>query len=123
MASAAMVTAAVFAAVMIAPDTGIVHQISRQQCFHRIVRVTADTAKQTDARICQSHLRTAADTAADQHVHALGLQKTCQGAMTAAGRFHDPGGDDRIIRNFVYFKSLCMAEMLKNLAIGICNSN
>ena len=50
----------------------------------RRIRLTADAAVELDARLCQRHLCAAADTAADQGVHAALRQKARQCTVAAA---------------------------------------
>ena len=78
---AAMLTAAVLTAgvtflamlvvMVVAVNIRIVAQTSAEQCAHRCVSVSADTAVELDARFGQSCLRTAADASANQSVHAV----------------------------------------------------
>ena len=89
MLTAAVVTAGVtsFAVRMVMVVTmtiGIVVQISAEQCVYRRISLPTDTAVELDPRFGQSCLRTAADASADQSVHAVLHQKTCQCAVTAA---------------------------------------
>ena len=71
-------------AVMAAKDVRLEHQLARQQSFHRLVRTAIDPAVQGDPRLGQSRLGAAANTAADQGVHALSLQEARQRPVTGA---------------------------------------
>ena len=130
---AAMLAAAVVAAgvtsfavlmvVVVAVNIGIIAQISAEQCVHRCVSVSADTAVELDTRFGQSCLRTAADASADQSVYAVLHQKARQGTMAAAIGINDFRMNDLAIRSFIKLKLLGVAEMLENLTIfiGDCN--
>ena len=76
MLAAAVVTAgvtslAVLMIMVVTVNIGIVAQISAEQCVHRCVSVSADTAVELDARFGQGRLRTAADASANQSVHTV----------------------------------------------------
>ena len=76
MLTAAVVTAgvtflAMLVVMVITVNIGVVAQTSVEQCAHRSVSVTADTAVELDTRLGQSCLRTAADASADQSVYAV----------------------------------------------------
>ena len=51
--------------VMAALDIRVIHKRTGQECFNRFICIALHAAEQTDIRFCQSHLRAAADTAAD----------------------------------------------------------
>lgn len=128
-----MLAAAVFAAGMIAVAVGMVMMVavhvrikgerSRQQSCYGFVCRTLHAAVQRDAGLGQSHLRTAADAAADQRIDALSLQKSSQCAVAAAHRIDDFRIDDCTVFYFVNLKLFRVAEMLENLALFICNCN
>ena len=76
MLATAVVTAGVtgFAVRMVMVVTmniGIVAQASAEQCVHRRVSLSADTAVELDARFGECCLRTAADASANQSVHTV----------------------------------------------------
>ena len=76
MLAAAVVTAgvpilAVRMVMVVTVNIGIVAQISAEQCVHRCVSVSADTAVELDARLSECCLRTAADASANQSVHTV----------------------------------------------------
>ena len=128
MLTAAVVTAgvtacAVLMVVVVAVNIGIIAQISAEQCVHRCVSFSADTAVELDARFGQRCLRSAADAAADQRIHAVLHQKARQGTMAAAVGINDFRMNDLAIRSFIKLKLLGVAEMLENLTIfiGDCN--
>ena len=71
LAAAAVITAGMsfpVVVMMIAADMGIVCQTACQESLHSCIRISADTAKQTDTGRCQSCLGTATDATADQHI-------------------------------------------------------
>ena len=118
MLAAAVVTAGVtsFAVRMVMVVTvniGIIAQISAEQCVHRCVSVPADTAVELDTRLGQGCLRTAADASADQSVHTVLHQETCQCAVTAAVGVNDFRMSDFAVRSFIKLELLGVTEMLK----------
>lgn len=128
-----MLAAAVFAAGMIAVAVGMVMMVavhvrikgerSRQQSCYGFVCRTLYAAVQGDAGLSQSHLRAAADAAADQRMDTLSLQKSGQRTVAAAHRIDDFRADDCAVFYFVNLELFRMAEMLKNLALFISNCN
>ena len=128
MLAAAVVTAgvpilAVRMVMVVTVNIGIVAQISAEQCVHRCVSVSADTAVELDARFGQSCLRTAADASASQSVHAVLHQKDCQCAVTAAVGINNLRMRDFAVRSFINLELFSVAEMLKNLTVFIGNCN
>ena len=83
-ATAGVTCFAMLVVMVVTVNIGIVAQTSAEQCAHRRVSVPADTAVELDARFGQSRLRTAADASANQSVHAVLHQESCQCAMTTA---------------------------------------
>ena len=133
MSVAAMLSAAVAAAgvtartvlvvVVVAVNIGIIAQIAAEQCAHRRVSFSADTAIELDSRFGQSCLGTAADAAANQRVHAVLHQEARQCAVTAAVGIHNFRMEDLALRSLINLKLLSVAEMLKNLAVFVGNCN
>ena len=68
--------------VMTALDAGIKLQLPRQQRLHRRIRVAGHPATQLNAGLRQRRLCAASDPAADQQIHAVNLQKSCQRSMS-----------------------------------------
>ena len=121
--AAGMIAVAVCMVMMVAVHVGIKGKRSCQQGRYGFVCRTLHAAVQGDAGLSQSHLRAAADTAADQRIDALSLQKSGQRAMAAAHRVDDFCTDDCTVFYFVNLKLFRVAEMLENLALFICNCN
>ena len=126
MFAAAVVTAgvacfAMLVVMVVTVNIGIVAQISAEQCVHRCVSVPADTAVELDARFGQSCLRTAADASANQSVHAVLHQETCQCAVTAAVGINNFRMSDFAVRSFIKLELFSVTEMLKNLTVFIGN--
>ena len=121
--AAGMVAVAVCMVMMVAVHVGIKGKRSCQQGRYGFVCRTLYAAVQGDAGLSQSHLRAAADAAADQRIDALSLQKSGQRAVAAAHRVDDFCTDDCTVFYFVNLKLFRMAEMLENLALFICNCN
>ena len=106
MLAAAVVTAgvtflAVLVVMVVTVNIGIVAQISVEQCAHRRISVSADTAVELDACFGQSRLCTAADATANQSVHAVLHQEACQCAVTAAVGINNFRMNDFAVRSFI----------------------
>ena len=83
--TAAAVTAFILGVVMMAAmDIGIIVQISGQKRLNRCVRLAFGAAIESDARIGQRDLRTAANPAADQGIYSPLHQESCQRTVAAA---------------------------------------
>lgn len=129
--AAAAMTAAVVAfimmmlSVMVALNIGIIQQIAGNQGSHSCISAAGNTAVQLNACCCQSHLSTAADTAADENICVESSQHTGQGTVTAAVGIHNLRGYYLTVLDIIDFKFLGMAEMLENHTIFIsdCNSH
>ena len=81
MLAAGVAALAVGVVVMITADVGIVCKRACQQGVHRRVRFAADAAVELDTGLRQCHLGTAADTAANQGIHAPLHQEASQRAV------------------------------------------
>lgn len=99
--------------VVITARIRIISQRAHQQRFHSIIRIAGNTAIQFDAGRSQRHLSTAANTAANQDIHAIRAQKTCQGAMTASVCTHYLRLHNSTVDHFIYFELLRVPKMLK----------
>ena len=80
--STIMPTFSMLMVVVVALDVRIIAEIVRKIRLDRCIARTADTAVELDARLRKSHLRTAADPAADENVSADDLQKPCKCAVS-----------------------------------------
>ena len=75
--------------VVVTLGFGIIVQAVCKECLHCFVRITVDTAEKLDARLCQSHLCTAADAAANEYFCIQRRKKSRQCAVAAAvGIYH-----------------------------------
>lgn len=111
--------------VMIAPDIGVEVQLACCQCFCCCISVAGNTTVKPDTRIAECHLRTAANTAADQGIHLQGAQNACQRTMTAAIGVHDFRRNDSSIFHIVDFKLFGVTEVLKDFSgfVSDCDSH
>lgn len=100
-------------------DIRVILQRTGQERLYRCVCISLHAAEQTDIRFCQRHLCTAADTAADQRIHALRRKEACQRAMAAAIGIYDLRREDFPILRFIYFELSSVSKMLEDLAILI----
>lgn len=124
--TAAAVTAAsmvMIVVVVAAADAGVIVQLTHDERLHRLVCVTADTAKEPDAGLLQCHLCAATDAAADQGIYPLCLQKACQRTVSVTGGIYHLRRQNLAVLHFIDLKSGGMTKMLKNLSalIGYCN--
>ena len=109
--------------VVIAMYIRVIGQGAVQKGLHSGIGIAADTAEQTDTGLGQCHLGTTADAAANQGVNAVLHQKAGQCTVTAAVGANNLCVQDAAVTDFVNFELLCVAEMLKNLAVLIGNCN
>ena len=121
MGTTAVIAAGVAFAVVVATDVGVIIQVACQECLHSIVSITGNAAVELDASLSQSHLGTAADAAADQHINAAAKEEAGQSTVTAAIGVHDLGGDDIAIFYIVDLKLLGVAEMLEDQFVCVSN--
>ena len=120
MLTAAVVTAgvtsfAVLMVVVVAVNIGIVTQVIAEQGVHRCVSFSADTAVELDARFGQRCLRSAADAAADQRIHAVLHQKARQGTMAAAVGINDFRMNDFAVRSFIKLEPVSYTHLLPGM--------
>ena len=118
-----MITAAVsvFVMVMITVCSGG-YQFTFQISFHCLIRIAFRSGAQFNPCFSKRCLRSAADAAADQHIHRLFRQKTCQGPMSHTIGSDYFTGDYFIVLNLIYFKKLGSSKMLKYISIIISYS-
>lgn len=122
-AAAAVVSAGVIIAVMmvvvVALGIRIKIQASTDKGFHCFIRITACTAIQLDASLCQSHLSTAADATANEDVYIQRRKKSGQGTVSAAIGVNNFCIYDLVGFHLVEFELRGMTEMLKDLTVFI----
>ena len=120
MGSTAVITAGMSPAMVMITGCGIrIGQRTSQQFGHPLVRIAGTARIQLDAGLSQSHLRSAANAAADQTVHAVDLQKTRQGAVAAAIGIYNPGGHNCTVFHFVKLELLCVAKVAEYVPVFI----
>ena len=102
--------------MVIAMYIRIISQIACKQCVHRIISTSADTAEKTNACLRKCILCTAADTAADQGIHALLHQKARQYAVPTAVGIHDLCTDNLAFRDLIELKLRGVTKVLENLS-------
>ena len=108
-------------AVVVALYIGVVTESALQQRLHSLVRRACHTAVERDACLCERNLRTAADAAADQRIHAHGGEEACQCAVSAAESGHYSGADDLSVLNVIELEQRRMAEVLEYLSVVVSN--
>ena len=96
-----------------------VDQFAPEVRFDRLIRVAGCACADFDPRIAESVQRSAAETAADQHLNILRGQKACQGAVPDAVRADHFARNDLIIFYFIHFELLCPAKVLKDISVVI----
>ena len=75
--------------IVAALDIRVICQRTGQEGLHRCICAALHAAEQADICFRQRSLRTTADAAADQRIHALRGQKACERTMTAAVGVHN----------------------------------
>ena len=123
MVAAGVAALTVLVVVVIAADIRIVAEISGQQRMDSRVGITADTAEEPDARLCQRLLRAAADAAADERVHTVLHQEASQRTMAAAVGIDHFGSDDPVAVDLIDLELLGVAKVLEDLAVCVGNCN
>lgn len=102
-----------------AKDVRLEHQLAPKEVFHRLIRAAGHPAVKLDTCLGQSRFRPCPNTAANQRLNALGLQKACQRAMAASQRVHHLRGNHFALLCLIDFELLGMAEMLEYLTVFI----
>ena len=122
MAAAAVIAAGVVLSVVVVAGGHLGKLESAcQQLGDTRISVAGAAGVQLDACLCQSHLGTAADAAADEAVYPVGSQEARQGAMAAAVGVHYLGGDYGAVFHIVELELSRMAEVLEDLSVFIGN--
>ena len=118
---AAGVTFTMVMVVMVALDIGVEAEITGQVIGNRCVGITGTAAVELNTGLCQCHLGTAADAAADQNICVQTAQHTCQSTMTAAVGVHHLRCNDCAVLHFVDLELLGVTEMLEDLTVSVSN--
>ena len=114
---------AVFVIVMIAFDLGVEVQFICEQSVYCPVARAANSAEKLNACICESHLSTAANPAADQYRYVLLREKSRKCTVTVSVRIHYLGRNDLTVLYRVDLKLIGMSEVLKDLSVIISYCN
>ena len=109
--------------VMIAFDSRIISKLARKQSLDSFVARAGNTAAQRDACLCKCHLCAAANTAADQKLRTEILEKRGKRAVSAAVGVINLCGNNISVFHFIELEFRCVAEMLEDLAVFVCNCN
>ena len=123
--AASMTACAVLMVVVVAANIGIIAQISAEQCVHRCVSFSADTA--VESLMPASASAACAPPPMPPQINASTpccIRKPAKGTMAAAVGINDFRMNDLAIRSFIKLKLLGVAEMLKKSGpffIGNCN--
>ena len=128
MSAAALVVIAVMVAalmsfpMMVTISAGV-NQIAPQKRLYCLVGVSGSACADFDPRILKRVQRSAAKTAADQHLNVVSRKKSRQRAVADPVRADHFTRHDLSILYLIYFKTLCSSEMLENVSviIGYCN--
>ena len=99
----------------------------RQQRLHSLVRITHDAGEVHDAGLRQRGAGTAANAAANEHIHPGGGEKLRQRAVTAAQSRHHQRVDDHLVFHIINLKLLGVTKVLEHLTVAAvvsyCNSH
>ena len=123
-AAATVVTAGMAFAVVvmvIAADIGVKAQIAGQEISNSCIGIACAATVKLDASLCQCHLGTAADTAADQYVCMEAVQQACQGTVTAAVGIDHFRRYNGIVFYFVNLELLGVTEVLEDHTVSVSN--
>ena len=123
--SAAGVTCCVLVTVVVTGRVVVLHKCLREERLDSLVSAARVSAIKCDTCFAHSHLRTAADSAADKHISLNVFQETCKCVMTRTVCADKLLFDYLSVCNIIQLEHLCSAEMLENLSvfIGYCNSH
>ena len=118
-----MVGAVVILSMMMITGHAGILQFAPQIGLHGRIRIALCTCAHFDSRIGKSILRTAADAAADQHIHAVTFEHARKRSVALPVRIYYLGGNDLLILYLIQLKKLCLSKMLKYFAVvvGHCN--
>lgn len=114
---------AVMFSVMVAAHIRIVIKIPFQKRVHRRVRIAGYAAVKPDSRCRKRVLRACADAAADQGVHLIFFQKSCQRPVSVSVCIHNCGRHYFPVLHVIDLELLRMTEMLKNLSVFVSYTN
>jgi hypothetical protein len=111
--------------VVVAPGIRIIFKGSFSKSFCGCIRRSLNACVKLDSSIRKRHLRTHANSSANQDVGLCSLQETCKSTMAASVSINDLFIDDLTLFNIVQLKLLCMTEVLEDLSIFIsdCDSH
>ena len=111
--------------VMITPYIWIEIQLAIQKSSNSSIRIARDTAIQLDASLCQCHLRSTANAAANQHICVQCGKNTCQRTMTAAVGINDLRSNNCPVVNIIDLKLFGVTKVLEDVPviIGNCDSH
>ena len=107
--------------VVVAMSIRVIDQTACHIICYYAVRTAGNAAKQLDACLCQSHLRTGADAAAENDVDAMLEQEADQCAVALPVGENDLTAEDAAVFDFIEFELCRMAEVLEYLAVFIRN--
>ncbi len=96
-------------------------QSSRNKSLYEVIDVSGSAADDFDADLVQSHLRTAADPAADQHFDSERVEDSGQCAMTVfSGRDH-AGTKQFIALGLIDGEFRGVPEVLEDFSVFTCD--
>ena len=116
-----MLSAGMLVCMMAAAYFRIIIQVSAYETAYRFICIPAYAAEQLNSGGCKCCLGSAADTAANQGIHAPLHQEASQRAVAAAVGVHHFLPDDLAVRHFIELELLRVAEVLENLTVFIGN--
>ncbi len=119
----ASVPAGVVGAVVMVTVCSGIDQFSPQVGFHGLIGIAGGSGAQLDAVLFQRPLGASADTAADEHVDPLSVQKPGQSTVSGSVGSDDLAAEDLSVLHVIYFKLFGVSEMLEHVPvfIGYCD--
>lgn len=121
--SVIMAVALMAFAVVIAGCIRIKYQRIIQKCLHLLIRISLYAREQLDSRRCQRISGAAADSAANQNIHAVSFQKARQASVSlTVGVYYRRRHDFSAFR-LINFEFFAMSKVLKYLFIFVSDCN
>ena len=96
-------------------------QCSRNKSFYDLIDVSGSPADNFDADLVQSHLRTAADPAADQHFDSECVKDSRQRAMTVFAGRDNAGTKQFIALGLIDGEFRGVPEVLEHFSVFTCD--
>ena len=121
--SAAVMPFLMMGSVMAAYRIRVIIQSPSKKLFYLLVRIAGAPRIQVDSCLRQRRARTAANTAADQHIDPAAKQKARKSAVPLSVSVYNLSIHNLLIFYMVYLEFLRMPKMLEHLSVLISHCN